>query len=335
MTETMKTHSLVAPTTFGRDEMPKPTEADLGEGDVLLKVLAGGICGSDLPYFRGIVGKLAGGEAAITPPNPGFIAKPGAPMHETLGEVVATRSPHHRVGDRVVGWALSYEGLRPYLVVPGDAVLAYDERWTPDIAINLQPLACVLYAVERIPDVRGKRVAVLGQGPIGVMFARLLKEAGAAHVTGVDPVDHSESSKTFGVDEFVRAHSTQWALDISTADRPDIVVEAVGHQTLTVNDAIRAVNPGGFIFAFGVPDEESRAFDFESFLHKDLTLRSGLTRDKHRMLRAADDYLRADPTLANNLTTHKYSFDDLAELQEAYDRANVPTTGRLKVVLSR
>ncbi|WP_460741255.1 zinc-binding dehydrogenase [Mariniluteicoccus endophyticus] len=335
MTETMKTHSLVAPTKFGRDELAKPQESELAEGEVLLKVLAGGVCGSDLPYFRGIVGKMAGSGSAPEPPNPGFISKPGSPMHETLGEVVATRSPHHKVGDKVVGWALSYEGLRPYIKVPGDAVLSYDQQWSPDVAINLQPLACVIYAVERIPDVAGKRVAVLGQGPIGVMFSRLMKEAGAAHVTGIDLVDHSEAAKTFGVDEFIRTHSTTWSRQVSDADRPDIVIEAVGHQTLTLNDAVHGVAHGGFVFAFGVPDQDSYPFDFDEFLHKDLTLRSGLTRDKHRMLKAADDYLRADPTLANNLTTHKFSFDELDEVQAAYETANVPATGRLKVVLHR
>lgn len=335
MPEMMQTYSLVAPMKFGRDELAQPTEADLKEGEVLLRAIAGGICGSDLPYFRGIVGKLAGSGAMPEPPNPGFITKPGSPMHETLGEVVATRSPDHQVGDKVVGWALSYEGLRPYLIVPGDSVLKYNEQWDPTVAINLQPLACVLYAVERIPDIAGKRVAVLGQGPIGVMFTRLLKEAGAAHVSGIDLVDHSEAARTFGVDEFLREHSTTWAREISDADRPDIVVEAVGHQTLTLNDAIAAVKPGGFIFAFGIPDQDSYPVDFDTFLYKDLTLRAGITRDRHRVLAAADAYLQADPTLAQNLTTHKYSFDDLAQVQEAYDTANVPATGRLKVVLSR
>lgn len=335
MTATMQTFSLTAPRTFAPDELARPTENDLAEGQVLLKVLAGGICGSDLPYFRGIVDKLGGGEGRIEQPNPGFIAKPGSPMHETLGEVVASRSPEHKVGDRVVGWAMSYEGLRPYIIVPGGDVLAYDPQWAPEVAINLQPLACVLYAVERIPDIAGKHVAVIGTGPIGMMFARLLKERGARHVTGIDPVDHSAAAQVFGVDEFLQAHSANWATNISDADRPDIIVEAVGHQTLTLNDAIRGIRPGGFIFAFGVPDQDSQDFLIEPFLRKDLTLRSGMTRDRHRMLVEADRYLSADPTLANNLTTHKYSFDDLAEVQAAYDNAERAQSGRLKVVLSR
>lgn len=322
----MKTHSLTAPMTFGIDEMVQPTEADLGPNEVLLKSIVGGICGSDLPYFRGLTMRWS------DQANPGFISKPGSPMHEILGEVVATTDPRHKVGDRVVGWSTAYEGLRPYLIVPGNHLGQYDPQWEPQVAINLQPLACIIYAVNRLGDLRGRNVAVLGMGPIGAMFAQLTKEAGAARVVGVDPVDHAETSKTFKADEFLQLTARMWAEQISDADRPDVVIEAVGHNTLTVNDAISGVAPEGLVFAFGVPDEESRAFDFSTFQHKDLTLKSGLTRHHRDTLASADEYLRRSPELARALTTDVLGFD---EVQKAYDRANTPQTGRLKVVLTR
>ncbi|NNG19517.1 zinc-binding dehydrogenase [Naumannella sp. ID2617S] len=335
MAESMKTFSLQAPMRFAVDEVAKPQQSELGPGDVLLKMITGGICGSDIPYFRGNIGDRVAGGRDFGKANEGFISTPGTPMHEILGEVVATRDPHHQVGDRVVGWSLNYQGLRPYVITPGHEVVRYDERWTPDVAINLQPLACVLYAVQRLGDVRGKRVAVLGQGPIGLMFARLLKEAGAAHVTGIDPIDHSAAAEAFGVEEFLQVNSHYWAARLGDADRPDLIVEAVGHNSYTLNDAITAVASGGTIFGFGVPDDPSQSLNFFDFLHKDLTLISGLTRDHQNMLRKADAYLQNDPKLASVLTTDKFAMDDLEQVQTAYDRANAAQTGRLKVVLSR
>ena len=331
----MPTFSLQVPMRFAADEVPRPTPDDVGEGEVLLKMVTGGICGSDIPYFRGNIGTVVVGGRDFGKPNPGYVSTPGTPMHEVLGEVVASRHPQHRQGDLVVGWSLNFQGLRPYLITEGDEVFGYDRRWSPDVAINLQPLACVLYAVERLGDLRGKRVAVLGQGPIGLMFARLISEAGAAHVTGVDPIDHSQAAAAFGVDEFLQLNSHYWATRIDDADRPDLIVEAVGHNSYTLNDAITAVRSGGLVFGFGVPDDPAQSLNYFDFQHKDLTLVSGLTREHQRMLKAADDYLAADPELATNLTTDKFSIDDLEQVQTAYDRANVPQTGRLKVVLSR
>lgn len=324
--ETMQTPTLVCPQRFGTEEMAKPSADELAEGQVLLRSTGGGICGSDLPHFRGINTEYAAGATE------GHLAKPGSPMHEVVGEVIASRHPGHHEGDRVVGWSLDYEGMRPYLVVPGDDVQRYADRWQPTEAIVLQPIACVLYAVERIGDVKGKRVAVIGQGPIGMLFSRLLKQAGAAHVTGIDPVDHAEASAAFGSDEFIRTTSQMWAARIPDGERPDVVIEAVGHNTITLNDAIHAVAPAGLVFGYGVPDEDGRTVDYLTMMKKDLTLMTGLTRDKRRMLSLADDLMQSDGDLLNLMVSETYGFDDI---QKAFDRANAPQTGRMKVVLAR
>ena len=56
----------------------------------------------------------------------------------------------------------------------------------------------MLYAVERLPDLTGRHVAVLGQGSIGLLFSYVAKTAGAAQVTGVDPVDRDDIGPAFG-----------------------------------------------------------------------------------------------------------------------------------------
>ena len=106
----------------------------------------------------------------------------------------------------VVGWASGFDGLMEQVVADGDGLASYDQALRPEHAVALQPLACVLYAVEQLPDLTGRHVAVLGQGSIGLLFSHVAKAAGAAQVTGVDPVDRTDIGPAFGVDKTHRDH---------------------------------------------------------------------------------------------------------------------------------
>src|SRR5581483_4898317 len=137
---------------------------------------------------------------------------------------------------------------------------------------GLQPLACVLYAVEQLPALEGRRVAIIGQGSIGLLFSYVAKAAGARQVTGVDPVDRAGIADKFGVDTFVRATSDRWVSQLAREDRQDITIEAVGHQVATLNHAIEATGPGGTVFYFGVADDDSYPISIRTMLRNNLTL---------------------------------------------------------------
>src|SRR5205085_2342935 len=153
----MQAQRLVAPERFELVDVPAPEPEALAEGQVLVRVLAGGVCGSDLPFFRGGISPDVG-------PDAREFGTPGFPMHE-----------------------------------------------------------------------------VAGRGPIGLLFAHLAKAAGAAHVTGVDRRDRSDLAAVFGVDQMVQAASDLWVASLPPAGRPELVVEAIGHQTATLTHAIEAV----------------------------------------------------------------------------------------------
>ncbi len=102
----------------------------------------------------------------------------------------------HRVGDRVVGWASGFDGLMGLVVADGDGLAPYDPALSAQHAVALQPLACVLYALEQLGDLKGQHVAVIGQGSIGLLFSYAAKALGARHVTGVDPVDRDGSARS-------------------------------------------------------------------------------------------------------------------------------------------
>jgi L-iditol 2-dehydrogenase len=321
----MWAHLLVGPRQLDRVEVPAVTAAQLQDGQVLLRTLAGGICGSDLPRFRGVASPPVGPGPASSHAD-----RVGQPLHEVVGEVLASRHPDVAVGTRVVGWATGFDGLAEFVISRGDELSSYDRALAPTTAVLLQPLACVLYVLEQLPDLVGTQVAVLGLGPIGVLFTHALKAAGAARVTGVDPVDRRDVAARFGIDVVQACDSGHWAAGLPDRDRPGILIESVGHQISTLRHAIDAVAFGGTVYYFGLPDDPEYPFPMRTFLRKNLTLISGGTLDRRRMLTAADAYLRAHPDLAEGYVTDVYP---AAAAQEAFERASVPARGRLKVVL--
>jgi threonine dehydrogenase-like Zn-dependent dehydrogenase len=320
----MWSYRLIAPYTFERTELPATSPDSLIDGQVLVKSVALGICGSDLPAFRGVRGKLPGDDGVSAAEKDGF------PMHEIVGDVVASRHPAHQPGDRVVGWASGFDGLMELVVTDGSGLAAYDPSLAPPFAVCLQPLACVLHAVEKLPPLTGRHVAVIGQGATGLLFSYVAKSAGAPHITGVDPINRTEIGTLFGVDSVVCATSDRWVSRLAAAERPDVVIEAVGHQSATLNHAVAATAPGGTVFYFGVPDDESYPINMWTMLRNDLTLKSGETRDRQRMLNAANDFARDHPELLSNYLTHTFHIDDV---QAAFDLACRPDSSRIKIAL--
>jgi L-iditol 2-dehydrogenase len=318
---------LVAPSTFADVRVAAPTEQALTPGQVLLRVRAGAICGSDMPLFKGAVQRSGG----LGNHPDGAPPRPGSPMHEVVGEVLASRHPDIAVGTTAVGWALGQDAIAELVVTEGDSLVPDDGSLPPAGAVVVQPLACVIYAVQRLGDVAGQRVAVLGQGPIGVLFSHVLKSMGrAAHVVGVDRVDRSAESSVFGVDEVVQASCDRWAESLAPNDRPQIVIESIGHQVGTLGTAIDAVANGGQVYYFGVPDDMVYPVPIHAFFRKDLTLRAGTTKDRQRVLRVAQQYLRDHPSILDAYVTHRLPIE---RVQAAFELAAAPRAGQLKVVL--
>jgi threonine dehydrogenase-like Zn-dependent dehydrogenase len=319
-------YRLVAPYQFERTSIADKAPEDLAEGQVLLRFLAAGVCGSDMPAFRGAKGRLPGDD------GPCAAEKDGFPVHEVAGEVIASRHPEHRTGDRVVGWASGFDGLMEKVISDGNGLAPYDPALSPAEAVGLQPLACVLYACEQLPELAGRHVAIIGQGSIGLLFAYVAKAAGARRVTGVDPVDRASLATAFGVDEPVRATSDRWVSQLAAADRADIVIEAVGHQVATLGHAIEATAFGGTVFYFGVADDEAYPISMRLMLRNNLTLKSGVTLDRRRMLELAGKFAGEHPELLGTYLTHTFAVDDV---QGAFDLAWRPVPERVKIAIAQ
>jgi threonine dehydrogenase-like Zn-dependent dehydrogenase len=311
----MWAYTVCAPGRLERIEAPVP---EITEGRVLVRLRAGGICGSDLPSFLG-----------RRNPFVDFLGEPGYPLHEVVGEVVDGDLP---AGTRIVGWSEGHHGLAEYFVSRTDAIiaLAADELSDADATV-IQPLCTVLHQLDRIPDVAGRRVAVIGQGPIGLLFSHALKARGAASVTGVDRVDRADVAAAFGVDTVVWDDAAAWAASLREAERPDLVVEAVGHHAGPLEAAVDALADGGTLLAFGVPDESHYAFPFTAFFRKHATLLAGAATDRAAALESARDYLREHRDLLAPYVTNVLPIE---RAQDAFELAVSPVAGRLKVVLT-
>jgi L-iditol 2-dehydrogenase len=309
----MWAYRVSAPGRFERVEVPVP---GVDPGRVLVRLRAGGICGSDIPSFVGRRNTFVD-----------YYGEPGYPLHEVVGDVVEGDLP---AGTRIVGWAERHRGLAEYFVARTDQIAVLSDDAFSDVeATVIQPLCTVLHQLDRIPEVEGKRVAVIGQGSIGLLFSHALKARGAAWVTGVDRVDRSDVAAAFGVDEPVWEDAAAWARGLGEA-RPEIVVEAVGHHAGPVEAAVEALAPKGTVLAFGVPDDSHYAFPFTSFFRKHGTLIAGAATERDRALANAREYLREHRELLAPYITTVVGVHDA---QKAFETALSPVAGRLKVVL--
>ena len=307
------------PATFERLEVAEPSVDDVGPDEVLMRFLAGSICGSDIPKFLG----------HVDPDNP-YTGMPGVPLHEIVGRVEVSRTDRFAPGDRVVGIAAKSRGLAERLINPAHYLHAVHERLSDLQATVVQPVSTVLSSYSNVRAVAGRKVAVLGLGPLGMLFAQVAKAQGASHVTGVDRVDRSDVGKAFGIDEVATSEVRAWATQLADADRPDLVIDAIGHRQDVVNDAVQAVAFGGELMVFGLP-EDHYVFPMRAYFRKNLTMWAGTTQDWLRFLADAQEHVLKHDVLTDAYITHTLSIDDA---EQAYRMYATPSRGRLKVALT-
>jgi L-iditol 2-dehydrogenase len=311
-------YRVVAPGRVEQVGSPAPV-GPLPDGQVLVRVLVAGLCGSDMPRLGGSWGRSLEGDFGP------------APVHEIVGEVVASASPGLAPSQRVVGTLGPSAGLAELVRVAATSVIAVPDDFDDLQALAVQPVATVLRAMGQVPDVKGRRVAVLGAGPCGLAFCHVLNERGAAHISAVDPVERSGTAKSYGADTFACTTSTSWSHHLDGGSRPDIVIEAVGHQHRTIVDALHAVADGGFVFGFGEVDDDDYVLPYREMYLRDLALASGRTIDDWpAVLRAGAGYLRTHREAFRSYISHVLP---ISQAQQGYSLYARPQWGRLKVVL--
>jgi L-idonate 5-dehydrogenase len=260
-----------------RVEMQESTKP--GPGEVLIKMAAGGICGSDLHYYHN------GGFGPISLKEPMVLGHEVAGHIEELGpgvdgikigQLVAV-SPSRPCGDcrfcnigshnqclnmRFYGSAMPFphiQGAFRQRLVADAAQCAPADGLTPGEAAMAEPLAVCLHATRRAGPMLGKSVLVTGCGPIGILSIIAARRAGADFIVATDISEFTLSmAKTVGADIVIDTGQNPDGLAHYTSDKGtfDVLYECSG-VGVALAAAIQAMRPGGVIVQLGLGGDMS------------------------------------------------------------------------------
>lgn len=273
------------------EQVPVP---ECGPGEMLLRVGAALTCGTDLKVYR------RGYHARMLVPPTLF-------GHEVAGTVVALGDgvEGFREGDRVVALNSAPCGecyfcrrdqanlcsdllfnngaYAEYLRVPARIVqkntLLLPETLSFEEAALTEPLACVLRGLEESHPRPGDTLAVIGAGPIGLLFIRAASIAGCHVIAVVKRDDQVASARRFGANDVVQIQDGVDTVATVRALTPnsvgaDIVIECVATPA-TWEQSVDMVRKGGTVNLFGGPPSGTRAsFDTNRLHYGDITLKA-------------------------------------------------------------
>ena len=345
----MKALTFQAPLQLLYEEVPDPVAP--GPGEVLVRVEAAAVCGSDLHVYRGHETGLDRG----TVMGHEFVGRVEARGEgvERLEEGTRVASPFTTsCGDcfycdrgltarcesgELFGWVEEGRGLHGaqagYVRVPlaDSTLVAVSDDLDPVLALLAgDVLSTGFFCAESGGAGPGQTVAVLGCGPVGLTAVVGARELGSDRVFAVDSVAERLSlAAAYGAEPVDLASDPVERLRHETESRgADVVLEAVGSPQAS-RLAADLVRPGGTIAAVGVHTEEHFAFSPVEAYDKNLTYRAGRCPVRprlERMLELAESG-RYD---LGRIVSHRMP---LSEGDRAYEIFDQKLDGCTKVVL--
>jgi 2-desacetyl-2-hydroxyethyl bacteriochlorophyllide A dehydrogenase len=308
-------------------EIPVP-----GSKEVLIEVMASGICGTDVHIFKG---EYLG-------------AYPVIPGHEFSGVITAVGDQITRfnLGDRVAvepniacdncvhclnnrqNFCLNWQaigvtlpgGMEQYVAVPEKAVFNIGE--IPfDHGAFVEPLSCVVHGVERAHIKMGDNIAILGAGPIGDLLLQMARLQGASSITMLENnPGRAELAHQLGADQVVDR------LEDLQPNTYDVVIDATGVIPV-MNRSIDFVRSGGTVLLFGVPPSGQK-LELEAFkiFQKGLTILSSYTSVRNSF--QAINLLKTGQIRVEPLISHHLPLKDLPKAFEMIENHD-PTVKKI------
>jgi L-iditol 2-dehydrogenase len=290
------TKKMKAAVLYGREDVRIETVdvPPLQPGDLLLRTRVALTCGTDVKVYRrgyharmivppAVFGhEIAGVVEEVGPGVEGFEAGASvvAANSAPCGECYYCRHEMSNLCDDLLFWNGAYaEFARIPARVVKKNVLPLEEGVTFREAAMVEPLACVIRGVEESWIGRGQSVAVIGTGPIGLMFVTLARMRGAHVVAAGRRRERLDKALEMGAESVVLAQEGQ---DLAEALRhrspdgrgADVVIEAVGLPE-TSEVAVRTVRKGGVVQLFGgCPADTSIRIDSQRLHYQELTIKS-------------------------------------------------------------
>ena len=308
------------------EEMPVP---EIGDKDLLIKVMDCGICGSDiLEWYRIkraplVLGhELSGEVVEVGKDITGF--KPGDRVftthhvpcdvchscltgHETACEIFQTRNN------------FGPGGFSEYLKVTGKSVatgtLKLPDEVTFEQATFVEPLGTVVRGLRRIKLTPGDSVLVLGTGIAGLLMIMLSKALGAGRVISTDINDYRlQAAKKFGAEHIFHANENipELVKEVNESRLADKVIICTGALS-AASQALESAGKGGTVMFFAVPTPgETLNIDFNPYWRNDIsfiTSYGSAPGDSKQAL----ELIRAGNVNVKDMITHRLSLDEIAK----------------------
>jgi (R,R)-butanediol dehydrogenase/meso-butanediol dehydrogenase/diacetyl reductase len=324
------------------EDVPRPQPA---AGEVLLKVLRSGMCGTDATEWK--AGPLTFPVNRVHP-----VTGSTGPMvfgHEFIGEIEVPVDGGRFAAGAVVAsgagvWCGSCDrcregrtnlcrryythglnapgGLAEYVAVPEKTLIAVPEGLSPDAAGLAQPLAVGLHAARRSGAQDGDRVVLIGAGAIGTFVLTGLQHLVDVDITVIDfPGHRLERATRLGAGHVVPVGEDVREQVLALAPGgADVVIEASGAPG-QLNAAIGMVRDGGTILQVGLPAKQQEV-DLHALVMREIAVRTTLAHVCGDDLAPALEIL-ATTALADELLDSVRPLEDLPEQLERL------ATGRL------
>lgn len=264
---------------------------EIGPEEVLLEIKAALTCGTDAKvYLRGGHPRMIKPPALFGHEFSGVIAQIGSEVEDFekgMRAVAANSAPCNQCFYCKIGRQSLCENLlfingayAQYIKIP-EAVVKQNLLKIPQSisfkeAALVEPLACVLHAVESVGIRPGDRVAVNGAGPIGLLFIQLLKLRGARVIVSDKKRERLDGAKKLGADEVVDLGKDQPQEVREFTERGrgvDLAVEAVGNPSVW-EKTVKMVRKGGTALLFGgCPPGTTVNLDTELLHYSEITLK--------------------------------------------------------------
>jgi L-iditol 2-dehydrogenase len=318
------------------------------DSDVLIRIKAVGVCGSDIHYYTSgrigsqivqypfIIGHEAGGVVEKTGEKVTKV-KPGQKIAIDPA-VVCGRCDQCRAGRENTCRELLFMGcpgqlegcLCEYAVLPETCCFSISETMTFEQAALSEPLSIGVYSVERSMLPADANVGILGVGPIGMSVFHVLRTKNVANVYVTDKLDERL--------DFSRTLNPRWAgnpdhVDVVkeiSAIEPlllDVVYECSGDNEV-MSQAVQLLKPGGTLVLVGITETDEVSFPIHELRRKEITI-VNIRRQAHCTQKAID-LLASRQIDMDPLVTHHFP---LEETQKAFDLVENYEEGVMKAMI--